>query len=632
MDKNSHHATQRKQKRGRTPGGKSIPHAHSLRVTHHRMMQLTQLEAIWESFPDGLIACDRNQKIVRINAAARKLFEVISEAQWQGRDYQHFLNHYLCSEEQSPCVSSEQWLMNLVLARTTGTGWPQQTLLLHLPSGGTISVTVRAFPIDDQERNVEETVFVIQELTQTRQDVSRLHHAYEAMLDLINAIAQIPEQRDYVLPEETFLLAPPVLFVAQQLVEVIRSVLDGRRVDILAFGQRTDYLYYVAGSGLTAEQEQHWRDIGGRFQLLDAVDDAARARLGANQEVVTDHLGTLEYLGKQAMFPAYPHAAPPGSETFLLLPLFLEQQWVGVLIIVKASSEGKYTPEEIALMKAVAAQMMLVIEGIHCLYAQEEKQKKALVQREVSRLTGEFLNLATHELYTPLTVTMGNLQLAQRRLQSLKDQLVPSSAQILRGPIAAVQQPLAVASQSARLQQRMINDLVDDARIQTNTLTLSLRLEDLLTLLKEVVTEQQQSAPEHTIVLNVPSLEQGVPIIADARRMKQVLTTYLTNARAYSPPGRPVVVQLRIADARARVSVHNEGAGIAKEELTHIWERFYRTKGKGVQHELDLSFGLALYLCRVFVERQQGSVGVQSAPGHGTTFWFTVPLASSLEK
>ncbi|WP_307811823.1 HAMP domain-containing sensor histidine kinase [Ktedonobacter robiniae] len=246
----------------------------------------------------------------------------------------------------------------------------------------------------------------------------------------------------------------------------------------------------------------------------------------------------------------------------------------------------------------------------------------------MSRLAGEFLTLATHELRTPLTRVLGNLQLAQRRLQTYKGQFAPPSAQI-REPLAHVQQPLAAASQSAQLQQRIINDLIDDARIQTHMLTLSLNPEDLGTLLREVVAGQQQAAPEHTIVLDAPPLEQGVPILADAERIKHVLTTYLTNALTYAPPGQPMVVQLRITEALARVSVHNEGSGIAREELDHIWERFYRAKGSAVQHELDLSFGLALYLCRVFIEQHQGSVGVESAPGQGATFCFTLPTTPS---
>lgn len=77
----------------------------------------------------------------------------------------------------------------------------------------------------------------------------------------------------------------------------------------------------------------------------------------------------------------------------------------------------------------------------------------------------------------------------------------------------------------------------------------------------------------------------------------------------------------------ARVSVHDEGPGIAPEEQELLWGRFYRGKGSVVQHELDLSLGLRFYLCQALIEHHHGNTGVQSTPGHGTTFWFTVPMA-----
>ena len=627
MGKRSHHVIQCKQKRGGMPGGKPLPHARSLRGTHK------QFNAIWEASQDGLIACDRYQKITRISAAARKLFEVDSETQCQGRDIQQFLAPYICTDEQPPFVSQERWLMSLALAKETGACLPLQALLLYLPSGHKVPVTVQSFPVDERGRPSEETILVFHAWP----EISHLQRVQEAMVDLITAIAQIPEQMDHVLPEETFLLSPPVLFVAQQLMDVIRSVLECHDAEVLAFGRCTGRLYFMAASGLNAEQEQYWRDVGGLFHPSEVLDDAAYARLLANQEVVRtiDQLHPIRRLGKQLPFPAALRLGPSGTVrilTFLFLPLFLEQQWVGVLLVIKASSERKaYTPEEIALAKAVTTQTMLVLEGIHYLYAQEEQRQKALVQREVSRLADDFLTLATHELRTPLTATMGQLQLAQRRLQTLKNRLTPLGNQI-RESLVSVQQPLVSASQSAQLQQRMINDLIDDARIQTHMLTLSLHQEDLLALLREVVATQQHIVSEHPIVLDAPAPEQVMPIFADAGRIKQVLTIYLRNALTASPPGRPVVVRVRMAKALARVSVHNEGAGMAREDLDHLWERFYRAKGSSVQHELDLSFGLALYLCRVFIEQHQGNVGVQSAPGRGATFWFTLPITSSVEK
>jgi signal transduction histidine kinase len=195
--------------------------------------------------------------------------------------------------------------------------------------------------------------------------------------------------------------------------------------------------------------------------------------------------------------------------------------------------------------------------------------------------------------------------------------------------IAQAQQPLAFASQSARLQQRMIEDIIDDARIQTNQLEVHLQRCDLLALLKTAIARQQRLVPERRIVLEGLPKEQSVPIMADAARITQVFTIYLANALTSSPTEEPVTVQVMVKDLVARVSVHNEGVGIPLEEQQHVWERAYRAKGSTVQQELDLSLGLGLYLCRALIERHAGLVGLQSTPGQGATFWFTLPMTLS---
>src|SRR5690348_16403194 len=117
--------------------------------------------------------------------------------------------------------------------------------------------------------------------------------------------------------------------------------------------------------------------------------------------------------------------------------------------------------------------------------------------------------------------------------------------------------------------------------------------------------------------------------MADAGRITQVITRYLTNALSSSPADQPVTVQLSVEGAVARVSVHDQGQDIPAEEQGHIWERFYQAKRTGIQQELDQSSGLGFYLSRAFIERHRGSVGVQSAPGRGATFWFTLPVEGS---
>jgi signal transduction histidine kinase len=262
------------------------------------------------------------------------------------------------------------------------------------------------------------------------------------------------------------------------------------------------------------------------------------------------------------------------------------------------------------------------------LYEQAETPFKALAHQEIHRLVNDFLNLASHELHTPLTTIKGNIQLAERRLATLKHQLGEQSAHMSE-KIEGVLSPLASAASGARLQERVIKDLIDDAHIQTNTFELHLQRLDLLVLLKEAVANQQRLLPERTIVLDLKHVEQVVPVIADAKRIKQVIHSYLANALRSSLVDQPVTVQLTVEDGVACVSVHDEGPGIPLEEQVRIWERFYYARRDTVQHAPDQSSGSGLYLCQVFIERHHGCVGVQTDPGHGATFWFTLPIDAS---
>jgi signal transduction histidine kinase len=573
----------------------------------------------FDPLPDGAIAWDGEGKILRANAAALKLFEVPSEALCRGRDYQEFLQRYERSDEPQRASTLEPWLMSLLVEEDTACSLQHETRGLQLPSGRTAYVTLCAFPLLDAHKQAVGTVSVFHDITHRYQKALHLQRVHQAVSTLREAIAHLPEQLDFASPEGIFLLSPPVLFVAQQLVDVIRQVLDCQHVNMCALEPGTGRVHYAVGSGFTPEQEQYYREMRGRFLSSDSVDATALARLWAGQEMLlpTDRLRQL--LGVRA---------DPVPKNNLGVPLLLEQQPVGLLAIAKADVDSEYPAEEIELVTAVAAETMLVIDCLRCWYEQAEIRARARAQQELSRLINDFLNLASHELNTPLTAIKGNIQLAQRRLATLKRQLAEQPEGV-REQLEQLQHPLTSATRSTRLEQRIIQDLLDDARIQSHTLQLHRARWDLNALLRAAVAAQRRAAPERTIVLESLPPEHEVPVMADAERITQVIASYLANALRYSPADQPVTVQVRVEGAGARVSVQDLGPGIPGEEQERIWERLYRAKGIAVQHELDLSLGLGCYLSRAFIEGHQGSVGVQSDPGCGTTFWFTLPVEVS---
>ncbi|HZU66388.1 MAG TPA: ATP-binding protein [Ktedonobacteraceae bacterium] len=576
----------------------------------------SEFKAIFDALPDGVIVCDSKGSILQIDPAALKLFEVASESLCLGISYQQFLHAH---KGESAPPSLEPWLLSLVKNGEMSTGQREELLVLQLPSRRQIYASMRSYPFVAAQKHVKGTLYVLQDITHRYQQALHLQRVHRAVMALKEAIMRLPEHVGCDFEGGIFLLSFPVLLVAQQLVTVIHEVLDCERVRIVAIGPQTGSLYYAVGSGFTPEQEQYRLKVRGCFLPSDFVDETVIARLNANQEAIVPGANLHLPEGMRKDFV---------SRMCLLIPLFLENRLAGALVIEKAGADSLYTDDEIELVKVVASEALLVIDSLRCFAMLAESTLKARVQQEMQDFIDDFLNLASHELRTPLTIIKGNIQLAEHRLARLKQELAMQSEQV-SSSLKRVQTPLGAAETAVSAQERAINDLIDVFRIQSNTLELQLQRYDLVALLQEAVIAQQRLAPERRIILQIPSEEHEVPILVDAKRIRQVISNYLANALNYSPVDEPVTVELTVEDGVARVSVQDRGPGIPVEEQGRIWERFYYVKKGTGEYSPAPGVGSGLYLSKVLIERQHGSVGMQSSPGHGATFWFTLPVASS---
>ncbi len=179
------------------------------------------------------------------------------------------------------------------------------------------------------------------------------------------------------------------------------------------------------------------------------------------------------------------------------------------------------------------------------------------------------------------------------------------------------------------IETRLVEELLEVTRLEMHTFELSLQPENLVTIVQETVVNQQQAARTRHIELVLPP-DEVVPVLVDAGRIGQALTNYLTNALKYAPGDQVVSVRLEVEASSARVSVCDQGPGLTAEQQPRVWERFYQVAAPGRQGPGG-GLGLGLAIARDIIEQHQGQVGVQSAPGHGATFWFTLPIAVSPE-
>jgi signal transduction histidine kinase len=282
------------------------------------------------------------------------------------------------------------------------------------------------------------------------------------------------------------------------------------------------------------------------------------------------------------------------------------------------------------------AGVVLVLRDMteHNRLARERAAARAdeLVAREASRRMEAFLATAAHDLRVPLSTVVGFIDLAQHKAERLV-----SAAREVSSDLAikadAVRERLDDAEQGAERLSRLLALLFDTSALRAGKLELHRARCDLAALVRQQVEAQRMAASGRTIRLHEPASGPREPIAveADADRIGQVITNYLTNALKYSASDKPVDVTVVASGSRAHVTVCDQGPGLPKEEHARVWELYHRAPGVTQQDRASSgthggSLGLGLHISKAIIRAHGGRVGVSSAVGQGSTFWFTLPL------
>ncbi len=263
---------------------------------------------------------------------------------------------------------------------------------------------------------------------------------------------------------------------------------------------------------------------------------------------------------------------------------------------------------------------------------QAEVRTEELVKREAQHRMNEFLSIASHELKTPLTSIKGNIQLLGRKLkpkidtntvQNTDDKHDDQASHLL----SEARELLERTDKQITQLSRLVNTLLESSRITANTIDLLLEICELNTLVQEVVQEMRHIPKTRTVHVEILA-EESVLVMADVNRIKQVVLHLLSNAHKYSPLEEHIDVLLQTEGDKARISVHDEGPGIPPSEQNKIWERYYRVPTINILNGSEIGLGLGLHISRTIIEQHHGHIGLQSTPGSGSTFWFTLPLTT----
>lgn len=232
-------------------------------------------------------------------------------------------------------------------------------------------------------------------------------------------------------------------------------------------------------------------------------------------------------------------------------------------------------------------------------------------EREVAIMKNEFVSMVSHELRTPLTSIKGYVDL-----------IVDGEA----GEINDIQREfLEIVQENSDRLVALINDLLDISRIESGRVHLRVEPLEMDEVARGVVYTFRTFAEQQGVELRWEAEEGLVRAAGDRDRVGQVLMNLVSNAIKYSPDGGDVTVMLTRLGGEIKIAVSDTGIGIDPEDQKELFSKFYRVDSK-LTREIG-GTGLGLSICKTIVELLGGTVGVESAPGAGSTFWFTLPIA-----
>jgi PAS domain S-box-containing protein len=240
----------------------------------------------------------------------------------------------------------------------------------------------------------------------------------------------------------------------------------------------------------------------------------------------------------------------------------------------------------------------------------ESEQRAHAEAQEAVRMRDVFFSVAAHELKTPITSLLGNIQLIRRR--AAREGFLNERDQRAFDVVNA---------QTLRL-NRMVEALLDVSRLETGQLSLERRPLDVRRLVQQVIADSLPALSQHAIVYEPGNAE--LLVAGDALRLEQVLQNLIQNAVKYSPDGGDVLVRAWQDGSTAYVAVTDQGIGIPAEAQERLFTRFYRAANVNPQQISGM--GIGLYVVKEIVTLHGGTVAVESIENNGSTFTICLPL------
>lgn len=378
---------------------------------------------------------------------------------------------------------------------------------------------------------------------------------------------------------------------------IVTNIADFCLVDIIEKGQ----MIRVAARASKKDKQKlanKFFDYPPDPQNKQAIYDAAEVKKPIVIKTVTD-----KWLRSVSRFKEEQNTVKDLElKSLIFAPMISRGKVVGVITMGSSQPGFSYSDDDAAFIDELASRAGLAVDNAR-LFSRAQ---------EALRTRDEFLSIASHELKTPLTSILLNLQLALSKIRRTDGDTLPQNV------IKMIEQ----SEQQGRRLSKLINDLLNISVISTGRLEIEREPLDLRELTDEVIGRfklQLKKAKTRLILKG----KKGVVGLWDKVRLEQVISNLISNAIKYGG-AKPIRVEIKKYGKKGIVSVKDQGIGIKSQDLGRIFERFKRAvSGRDFK-----GLGVGLYISKQIVEAHGGKIKVKSKEGKGSEFTVELPLIS----
>lgn len=438
--------------------------------------------------------------------------------------------------------------------------------------------------------------------TAENDEISGLGSTFNQMADQLKALIENLEERvnnrtrDLEVAAEVSRQVASALDLNLLLRNVVERTYNGfnlYHVAVFLYDGSSSILDYREGSG---EEGKHFKDEGIHLSvnnMAGLIPQAARTR----QVVLANDVSTVpEYVISSRL---------PDTRSELVLPMMVGNRLLGVLDL-QSTQCNQFKPDDLRIFTSIAEQAAVAVQNAY-LYEQQVKAAEEL--RAVDTVKSQFLASVSHELRTPLNAILNFTEfVAMGLLGDVNSEQVDALNKVL---------------DSGRHLLALINDVLDITKIQSGMMKLlpetNINLKKDLDAVIDTVPPLLQDKP----VKFITEIDENLPLIqGDRRRIRQILLNLLSNAAKFTEEGS-ITLRVRHLENEIEFAVIDTGPGIDRKDQQRIFEPFQQTE-TGIRHMSGT--GLGLPISKRLAEAHSGKLWLESEPGKGAAFYFSLPL------